>query len=105
MNCQDSIEELELHADAGIFPVLEGEEFDQFVENIRQGSPDKEITPFDDPPSGRPRKILDGKNRFRPCRALGLAPTVRCWRGTREEAVAYAFCQIFQSGSAEGDQS
>jgi ParB-like chromosome segregation protein Spo0J len=58
---------LEFHPLADLFPLMEGEEFDSFVASIKQDGQNEPIVLFDG-------KILDGRNRYRACTALGAEP-------------------------------
>ena len=68
--------ELEFHPVANIFPLMEGEEFDALVADIKwQGL----LEPIVLHPDG---SILDGRNRYRACMAAGIHPETDRWRGT-----------------------
>ena len=58
---------LQFHPLADIFPLLEGREFDELVEDIRLHGLHEQIVLHDD-------KILDGRNRYRACQEVGVAP-------------------------------
>jgi ParB-like chromosome segregation protein Spo0J len=72
---------VEFHELANIFPLIEGRDFDDLVESIRangqrEGSP---IILFEG-------KILDGRNRYRACKAAGVTPQGEDFEGTYEDA-------------------
>ena len=57
------------HPLADIFPLIEGDEFEQLVASIKaSGGPREPIVTCDD-------MILDGRNRARACDAVGIEPT------------------------------
>ena len=62
-------EQLPFHPLADLFPLLEGEDFEQLVTDIRENGLYEPIVMLD----GR---ILDGRNRYRACLSAGRA-TVR----------------------------
>ena len=55
------------HPLADIFPLIEGEEFDQLVASIKANGPREPIVIYED-------MILDGRNRARACEVLGIEP-------------------------------
>ena len=57
--------ELEFHPIANIFPLMQGEKFDKFVEDIEERGLQEAIWIYED-------KILDGRNRWLALQALGL---------------------------------
>src|ERR1700730_16019465 len=59
---------LSFHPLANIFPLLEGAEFVELVEDIRQHGQREPIVLYQN-------QILDGRNRHRACLAAGIA----CW--------------------------
>ena len=65
---------MEFHAVANIFPLLEGEEFAGLVEDIRQNGQIEPIWTYQG-------KIIDGRNRYRACKELGIEPKLRAWSG------------------------
>ena len=67
--------ELEVHPAAGVFPLVEGAEFEALVEDIRTNGLQ---TPILLDAEGR---VLDGRNRLRACRAAGVAPRFERWSG------------------------
>jgi N6-adenosine-specific RNA methylase IME4 len=65
---------LQSHPLADIFPLLEGREFDELVEDIRLHGLHEQIVLHDD-------KILDGRNRYRACQEVGVAPQFKSYSG------------------------
>ncbi len=66
---EQSITPLEFHEYADIFPLLEGQEFDELKQSIAAGGQREPIRLYNG-------KILDGRNRYRACNALGVKPIV-----------------------------
>jgi ParB-like chromosome segregation protein Spo0J len=62
--------ELRFHPLADIFPLMEGEAFDELVADIKANGLVDPIVIFDD-------MILDGRNRYRACQAASVTPTFR----------------------------
>jgi ParB-like chromosome segregation protein Spo0J len=62
--------DLKFHALAGIFPLMEGAEFDALVADIKANGLHYPIILYDG-------QILDGRNRYRACLAAGFEPAVR----------------------------
>jgi len=60
------------HELASYLPLIEGEDFDNLVEDIRQFGQIEPAVLFDG-------KILDGRNRYRACKQLGIDIKVREW--------------------------
>ena len=75
------VSEIEFHPIANIFPLIEGEEFKSLVDDIRQHGLREPIVLHND---GR---ILDGRNRYRACIAVGISPEIKQFNGT--DAVAF----------------
>src|SRR5207253_2106319 len=59
--------QLEFHPLADAFPLLEGKEFEELVDDIKTYGQREPVVLHED-------KILDGRNRYRACRALGIEP-------------------------------
>lgn len=66
--------ELEAHALAKLFPLLDGEELEEFKKCLAQGD-------IEDPIVLHEGKILDGQNRYSARKALGLPILTRQWQG------------------------
>jgi ParB-like chromosome segregation protein Spo0J len=71
----------ENHPYAEVWPSLDGAEFDKLVEDIRANGQRLPIVLHNG-------KILDGRNRYRACKILGIAPKTVVYSGTDEEAKA-----------------
>lgn len=67
--------ELTYHEAANLFPLLEGDEFDALVSDIKQNGLLEPICLYEG-------KILDGRNRYRACIELGIEPKYTNYRGT-----------------------
>lgn len=65
---------MKIHRLAKYFPILEGEEFDLLVEDIRKNGQLEPIITVDG-------EILDGVNRSRACKRLGIEPIVEEYAG------------------------
>lgn len=65
---------MDFHDAAGIFPMLEGEEYDAFRQDIKEHGLKEPIVTFKG-------KIIDGRNRFKACRDLGIKPLYHEWDG------------------------
>jgi N6-adenosine-specific RNA methylase IME4/ParB-like chromosome segregation protein Spo0J len=71
---------LEFHPLANIFPLLEGQDFAELVDDIREHGLHEPIVVYED-------KVLDGRNRLRACTAAGIEPTFTAYTG--DDPVAY----------------
>lgn len=67
--------DLEFHPLADAFPLLDGEEFDSLTVSVRENDQREPIVLYEG-------KILDGRNRYRACRALGIEPLTREFDGS-----------------------
>lgn len=65
---------VEFHEVANVFPLMEGVEFNEFRDDIRTHGLKEPIWLHDG-------KIIDGRNRYRACQSLGIAPDFREWNG------------------------
>lgn len=72
---------MKIHPYAEVFPLLEGEAFDELVADIRTHGLREPIWTF----AGR---ILDGRNRYRACQKAGIDPDFRAFEGTDAAALA-----------------
>lgn len=65
---------MEFHEYAGIFPLLEGREFAELCNDIKANGQREPIWVYEG-------KILDGRNRFRACNAVGVTPRTAPYTG------------------------
>jgi hypothetical protein len=65
---------LKYHPAADLFPLMQGEEYEAFREDIGKRGPRESIVLYDG-------MILDGRNRHRVCIDLGIKPRFRKWDG------------------------
>jgi DNA modification methylase len=66
---------LKFHPIAKVFPLIDGTEFDAFVDDIRANGLRSKIVLCEG-------KILDGRNRYRACGVLGIEPLVEVYEGS-----------------------
>jgi ParB-like chromosome segregation protein Spo0J len=71
---------LEFHPLADIFPLVEGQDFAELVDDIREHGLHEPIVVYED-------KVLDGRNRLRACEVAGIEPTFTVYSG--DDPVAY----------------
>lgn len=74
----------EFHEIAGIFPLIEGEDFDQLVADIRAHGVREPVWMFEG-------KILDGRNRYRAAQLAGVEVQQRQYTGTAPEAIEFVW--------------
>lgn len=65
---------MNIHEVANLFPLLEGEEYRQLVEDIRENGLREPITTWKG-------DIVDGRNRYRACQDAGVEPRYVKWDG------------------------
>lgn len=65
---------MKAHRYAKYFPLMDGEEFDDLVNDIREHGLLEPIVTFEE-------AILDGRNRFRACKKAGVEPRFTKYRG------------------------
>ena len=63
------------HPAASIFPLVQGDEFQALVADLKGHGQREPITLQQD------GSILDGRNRYRACVRLGIEPRFRTWNG------------------------
>lgn len=64
-----------VHPAADWFPMMEGEAFDAFVEDIRQNGQMEEVV------LDRAGQVIDGRNRLRACKILSVIPRTSVYTG------------------------
>lgn len=65
---------MRFHRLANLFPLLEGEDYEALVADIRTNGLNEPIWTYDD-------QILDGRNRYRACKSAKVDPKYREYRG------------------------
>jgi hypothetical protein len=66
---------MNFHEVANIFPLMQGEEFEIFCQDVKDNGLIEAIWLH---PDGR---IIDGRNRYRACQEVGVEPSFRTWNG------------------------
>ena len=77
-------EALEFHEAAAFFPLMEGEEFEKLKADIQAHGLHEPIWTYQG-------KVIDGRNRFRACRATGVA------RGSASGTAAARWCRSWSA--------
>jgi N6-adenosine-specific RNA methylase IME4/anti-sigma28 factor (negative regulator of flagellin synthesis) len=67
---------MEFHEAADIFPLMQGEEFENLVADVKRNGLLDDIVVHND------GAILDGRNRYRACEEAGIEPRFRQWIGS-----------------------
>jgi hypothetical protein len=80
------------HPAAELFPLMEGEEFDALVEDVRANGLNEPVWMYDDPDLGL--VVLDGRNRWRACTAVGVKPETRRYLG--DDPIGFSISQNMQ---------
>lgn len=65
---------MDIHPAAAAFPMLNGHEFSELVDDIRQQGQRFPIVTYR-------KQVLDGRNRLRACEQLGIEPDIEEWDG------------------------
>ena len=65
---------MKFHPIAGLFPLMEGAEFDELAADIKARGLIETIWLYDN-------LIIDGRNRYRACLEVGVEPRYRTWEG------------------------
>lgn len=67
---------MKAHSYADLFPMMNDSEFKELKKDIKENGflPDQQILVYDD-------KILDGRNRYKACKELGIEPQLKEWKG------------------------
>lgn len=68
--------DLETHKFADIFPMTEGEQAEQLKIDINENGLQQSVVLFEG-------KILDGRNRYRACKELGIEPKIEYYEGEK----------------------
>lgn len=73
---------MEFHEVANLFPLIEGQEFEELVKDIKENGLQQPIWTYKN-------KIIDGRNRYRACKKAGVEPRYQEWDG-KGSLVAFA---------------
>ena len=69
---------MEFHNVANIFPMMSGEEYKSLLDDIKTNGLIEPIWIFNE-------KIIDGRNRYKACKELGIEPKLKQYEGTEEK--------------------
>src|SRR5665213_3001689 len=83
------------HELASLFPSMSHEEFASLVKNIKEYGQRVPIVLYED-------KILDGRNRYRGCRELGIEPKFETYNG--KEPANYVLSMNFERRDLNSSQ-
>lgn len=73
-----------VHPAANLFPLLDGDEYQQLVDDIRRHGLHEPVWLWHDPERGT--VLLDGRNRVRACQEAGVEPVSRFYEGDEPTA-------------------
>ncbi len=65
---------MKFHDVANLFPLIEGQEFDELIEDVRKNGLQQTIWTYQN-------EIIDGRNRYRACLKAGVEPRFQEWDG------------------------
>jgi hypothetical protein len=85
------VRDVTFHPLCTLFPLLEGGDFDDLVEDIQKHGLQEPIWTL-----GDTSVVLDGRNRYRACLEAGVEPVFRAWHGDPDEAVHFVVSQNLQ---------
>jgi hypothetical protein len=85
------VREVTFHPLCVLFPLVEGGDFDDLVEDIQKHGLQEAIWTL-----GDTGEVLDGRNRYRACVEAGVEPVFRSWEGDPDEAVHFVVSQNLQ---------
>src|SRR5262245_17797333 len=78
----------EFHEYSQMFPLMEGQEFEDLVADIEANGQHELIVMLDN-------KVLDGRNRYRACQRLKIKPRIREWQCVDGDPLAYVWSANF----------
>lgn len=89
---------LEFHEVASIFPLMEGEDFEAFKEDIGKNGLREPIWTYKG-------KIIDGRNRYRACKAASVEPEFREWDGRGDIAALVMSLNVHRRHLSQSQRS